>query len=71
MTPALAIQLGLLILPKLQTGILQFVAWINANRTAMQQSGEWTIEHEAAWKEALLAKNLRPEEIPDANLMPR
>ena len=69
MTPALAIQLGLLFLPKIQTGLVQFVAWLNANRTAMQQTGEWTIEHEAAWKEALLSKNLSPEEIPDADLM--
>ncbi len=68
MTPALAIQLGMLLLPKLQIGIIQFVAWLNANRTAMQQSGEWTIEHESAWKEALLSKNLRPEEIPDADM---
>lgn len=68
MSTIAALEVGLLLLPKVTTGLTQFVAWVNSLRTALQQTGEWTAEYEAAWRAALLSHDLRPEEIPDAHL---
>lgn len=66
MSTAALIQLGLLLLPKVEVGVQQFVAWINSLRTAAKQSGEWTDDMEAIWRAGLLQQDLTPEEIPDA-----
>jgi hypothetical protein len=68
MTTAAALQLGLILLPKITIGITQFASWLGSLRTAMKQTGEWTPDYEAAWRESMLRSNLRPEEIPDAAL---
>lgn len=61
-----ALQLALVLLPKITTGIVEFVAWIATLRRVLQQSGEWTADYEAQWREALLSRNILPEELPDA-----
>jgi len=55
--PASAIlQLALAILPLVQTGVLDFIKWLNSLKTAVEQTGEWTDEQEAAFRAALFAK---------------
>jgi len=66
MGTAAAIQLALALLPMVQTGVTEFIAWINSLRAAAQQAGEWTPEQEAAYRAALLAKNNDPAYKPDA-----
>jgi hypothetical protein len=53
-------QLALAILPLVETGVTNFVAWINAMRTAALQAGEWTPDQEAAYRAALYAKTGDP-----------
>lgn len=60
------IELALTLLPKITVGVTQFVAWLNTLRAAAKQDGIWTAEYEAAWVEALLHHELRPEEISHA-----
>lgn len=65
MTAAAIAELALVLLPKITIGVEQFVTWIATLRSSLKQSGEWTVDFEASWKEALLSHNLNPEEIPD------
>ena len=65
MTAAAAAELALVLLPKITIGVEQFITWIATLRTSLKQTGEWTVDFEAAWKEGLLSHNLKPEEIPD------
>lgn len=65
MQAAAAIQLALALLPLIQTGVTEFVAWINALKASLQQAGEWTPEQDAAYRAALLAKGLDPAYKPD------
>lgn len=59
-------QLATIALPKVTVGLTEFVSWMASLRRAAVQSGEWTPKYELQWREALLSRNLRPEEIPDA-----
>ena len=63
---AVAMQLALALLPMVQTGVGEFIAWINSLRAAAQQAGEWTPEQESAYRAALLAKKNDPAYKPDA-----
>jgi hypothetical protein len=65
MTIAAALQLALALLPMVETGVTEFVAYISALRTAAQQAGEWTPEQEAAYRAALFAKTADPAYQPD------
>jgi len=62
------IELALTLLPKITVGVTQFVAWLGVLRATAQQAEVWSPEYEAAWVAGLLAHELRPEEIPDAQL---
>lgn len=66
MTTIAALELALIMLPKITVGVTQFVAYIATLKSALQQSGEWTDAFEQQWRAALLSQGLRPEEIPDA-----
>lgn len=65
MTAAAAIQLALLILPKLQVGVTEFIAWMETLRASLKQAGEWTDEQDQAFEAALLAKKDDPAYQPD------
>jgi hypothetical protein len=62
---AAAIQLGLALLPLVETGVTEFIAWIASLRAAALQTGEWTDEQEAAFRASLYAKTKDPAYIPD------
>lgn len=62
------IELALTLLPKITVGVQEFITWLNTLRAAAKQSEVWTPEYEAAWRAGLLTHDLRPEEIPDAQL---
>lgn len=66
MTTAAIIKIALALLPEVRTGITELVAFIAKLRAAAIQTGEWTEEFESAWRAGLLAQELRPEEVPDA-----
>jgi len=59
------LKLALTLLPYVQTGITEFVKWVNTLRGAMQQSGEWTPELEATFRAALWARTQDPAYQPD------
>lgn len=65
MTTAAIIQLALALLPLVQTGVPQFIAWIESLKSSAQQTGEWTDEQEAAYRAALFAKTGDPAYAPD------
>ena len=60
MGTAAAIQLGLALLPLIEQGVPQFIAWITSLKAAAQQAGEWTDAQEADYRAALLAKTGDP-----------
>lgn len=66
MTIAAALQLALALLPMVETGITEFIAYINALKTAAQQAAEWTDAQDAAFNAALFAKTGDPAYAPDA-----
>jgi hypothetical protein len=49
-------QVALAILPLVQTGVTEFVNWINALRSAAKQAGEWTDAQEKLYRASLYAK---------------
>ena len=61
-----AIALAIQLLPLIQTGVVQFIAYIEALKSAAQQSGEWTPAMDASWRSALFAKTNDPKYQPDA-----
>ena len=65
MTTIAIIQLALAILPLVETGVPQFIAWINSLKSAAQQSSEWTPALEATYRAALFAKTADPAYLPD------
>lgn len=54
------------LLPYAVTGVTELIAYIDALKTAAQQSGEWTPEMDAAYRAALFAKTGDPAYKPDA-----
>ena len=62
---AAIIPLALQILPLVETGVPEFIAWIQSLRSAAQQSGEWTDAQETAYRAALWAKTQDPAYQPD------
>ena len=54
------VQLALAILPLVQNGVTEFVAWITSLRSVAMQSGEWTEEQESAFRAGLFAKTKDP-----------
>lgn len=66
MNTTAALQLGLALLPLVQAGVGEFIQWLAALRTALQQTGEWSPEQEAGYRQALLAKTGDPAYQPDA-----
>lgn len=65
MTTIAALQVALALLPLIQTGITEFVNWINSLKKSIEQDGEWTPELDASWRASLLAKGLDPAYQPD------
>lgn len=65
MQAAAILQLALALLPLVQTGVTEFIAWISSLRTTLQQDDEWTDEQEAAYRAALWAKTQDPAYQPD------
>lgn len=65
MSTAALIELALTLLPKVQTGVTEFIAWIASLRAISQQDGEWTPEFEQAWRDGLMFHSIGPEELPD------
>jgi len=61
------IALALQLLPLVETGVPEFIAWINSLKSAAQQAGEWTAEQDAAYRAALFAKTADPAYAPDAS----
>jgi hypothetical protein len=53
-------------LPMIQTGVTEFIAWLNTLVAAAKQSGEWTPEEDAAYRAALFAKTNDPAYKSDA-----
>lgn len=66
MQAAALIQLALALLPLVEEGVEQFIAWINSLRAAAMQRGEWTEEQQEAYRAALFAKTSDPAYKPDA-----
>ncbi len=60
-----AIQLGLALLPLVETGVTEFIAWIASLRSAALQSGEWTDQMEADYRASLFARTKDPAYQPD------
>jgi len=52
-------------LPMIQTGVTEFIAWLETLRSAAKQAGEWTDEQDAAYLAALRAKLGDPAYQPD------
>lgn len=50
------LQLALAILPLVNTGVGQFILWLNTLKEAAEQTGEWTEEQEKAFRLALYNK---------------
>ena len=65
MTTIAAIKIALALLPEVKTGIVELIAFIAKLRSAARQTGDWTPEFEAQWRDGLLTHGLRPEEVPD------
>lgn len=65
MNPAAILQVALALLPLVQVGVTEFIAWLHTLRTAVQQTGEWTEEQEEAFRAALFAKTNDPAYQPD------
>ena len=65
MTAAVLLPIAISALPLIQTGVMEFIAWLETLRTAAQQSGEWTPEQDAAYQAALRAKLGDPAYLPD------
>ncbi len=65
MTASAILQLALALLPLVQTGINEFIAFIAAIKAAMQQTGEWNDQQEADFRAALFAKTGDPAYQPD------
>lgn len=65
MNTTAALQLGLALLPIVNTGLTEFMRWLHSIRLTLQQSGEWTEGEEAAWRSALYAKTGDPAYLPD------
>ena len=64
--PAVAIlQLALQLLPLVQTGVSEFVRWIESLHDAASQTAEWTPELEADYRAKLWAKTQDPAYQPD------
>lgn len=67
---AAILQIALALLPSIEVGVSEFIAWINSMRTSLQQSGEWTDAQEAAYRAALFAKTQDPAYAPDPPAVP-
>jgi hypothetical protein len=65
MTPAIAFQLAIALLPLVETGVQEFIAWIESLKSTLQQTDEWTNDQDVAFKLALLAKTGDPAYKPD------
>lgn len=50
------LQIALAALPLIQTGVPQFVAWLQSLRSAAKQAGEWTDAQEQQFRTALVLK---------------
>lgn len=56
MTTLAVLQVALALLPLVQTGVGEFIIWINTLKVAVEQAGEWTEEQDKAYRAALYAK---------------
>lgn len=65
MQAAALLKLGLAILPMVQTGITEFVVWLESLRATLQQSGEWTEEEDLAFEAEIYSHTNDPAYAPD------
>lgn len=65
MTALALAQLAIQLLPTVEIGVTELIAFINTVRTAAQQSAEWSDQAEAAYRAALFAKTNDPAYAPD------
>lgn len=66
MTAAAALQLALVLLPKITIGVDNFIRWIRALRAEAERTGEMTPELRAQFRAGLLAAGVQDFEQPDA-----
>lgn len=66
MSAALIAQLAIALLPTIEHGVTEFIAWIQALKSAAQQAGEWTPELDAAYRVAMYATTMDPAYAPDS-----
>jgi hypothetical protein len=60
MQAAAILQIAMILLPMIQTGIPQLIAWMESLRSAAKQAGEWSDAQDKAYRAALLAKTGDP-----------
>lgn len=60
------VQIGIALLPLINTGVTEFITWLNSLKVAAQQTGEWTAEQDAAFTAAIQAKQNDPAYQSDA-----
>lgn len=65
MTTQQEIQLGLAVLPIVETAVPEFIAWLTSLRGAAQQADEWTPEQDADFEAAIDLKKSDPKWQPD------
>lgn len=64
--PAIAaLQLALALLPSIQTGVTEFIAWIESLKASLKQTGEWTDALDQQYRTVLFAKTQDPAYQPD------
>lgn len=70
MSAAVILQFALQLLPLVETGVPQFIAWLHTLRIAAQQAGEWTQAQDDAFLAAIKAKESDPAYQPDPPATP-
>ena len=70
MTAIAIAQIVIQLLPGLETGVTEAIAFINSIRGAAQQSGDWTPAMEAAFEQALIDTGTAPAYQPDPPAKP-
>lgn len=65
MSASAILTVALQLLPLVQTGVQEFITWLETLRTAAKQTGEWSADQDAAYSAAIAAKKNDPAWQPD------
>lgn len=65
MTTLEIFQIALLALPKVTVGVNNFISWMRDMHSELERTKEMTPELRAAFRAALLSRNLEAFELPD------